>query len=161
MDSKEGNSSDNNLRRKASIRKCHDQISLSDTPKLSGLILSLMLETGWHVSLPLKVFRTESQGEILIRGEGYNTPGVCHQLSNGFELKHDMLSGDEGVKIKSTRVSSNLNLDNTPLLTCGPLLRLYKSNVKHVYFMYITSTYIHLDQWKSFMSLESRSHMKW
>ena len=37
----------------------------------------------------------------------YNTPGVCHQLSNGFELKHGMLSGDEGVKIKSTRVSSN------------------------------------------------------
>ena len=25
-----------------------------------------------------------------------NAPGVCHQLSNGFELKHDMLSGDEG-----------------------------------------------------------------
>ena len=77
--------------------------------------------------------------------------GVCHQLSNGFELKHDMLSGDEGVKIKSTRVSSNLNLDNAPLLTCGPLLRLCKSNVKHAYFMYITSTCIHLDQWKSFM----------
>ena len=85
------------------------------------------------------------------KGEGYNTPGVCHQLSNGFELKHDMLSGDEGVKIKSIRVSSNLNLDNTPLLTCGPLLRLCKSNVKHAYFMYITSTCIHLDQWKSFM----------
>ena len=81
----------------------------------------------------------------------YNTLGVCHQLSNGFELKHDMLSGDEGVKIKSTRVSSNLNLDNTPLLTCGPLLRLCKSNVKHAYFMYITSTCIHLDQCKSFM----------
>ena len=31
-----------------------------------------------------------------------NTPGVCHQLSNGFELKHDMSSGNEGVKIKST-----------------------------------------------------------
>ena len=26
-----------------------------------------------------------------------NTPGVCHPLSNVFELKHDMLSGDEGV----------------------------------------------------------------
>ena len=22
-----------------------------------------------------------------------NTPGVCHQLSNGFKLNHDMLSG--------------------------------------------------------------------
>ena len=30
-----------------------------------------------------------------------NTPGICHQLSNGFELKHDMLSGDDGVKINS------------------------------------------------------------
>ena len=59
-------------------------------------MLSLMLENGCYASLPLKVFRTESQGEILIRGEGYNTPGVCHQLSNGFELEHHMLSGDEG-----------------------------------------------------------------
>ena len=33
----------------------------------------------------------------------YNTPNVCHQLSNGIELKHDMSSGNEGVKIKSTR----------------------------------------------------------
>ena len=55
-----------------------------------------MLENGWHASLPLKVFRTESRGKILIRGEGYNTQGVCHQLSNEYELKHDMLSGDEG-----------------------------------------------------------------
>ena len=62
-----------------------------------------------------------------------------------------MLSGDEGVKIKSTRVSSNLNLDNAPLLTYGSLLRLCKSKVKHAYFMYITSTCIHFDQWKSFM----------
>ena len=42
MDAKEGNSSDNSLRQRASIRKCRDQISLSDTPKLSGLMLSLM-----------------------------------------------------------------------------------------------------------------------
>ena len=53
-----------------------------------------------------------------------NTPGVCHQLSNGFELKHGMLSGNEGVKIKSTRVSSNLNLDNTPLLTMCTLVKI-------------------------------------
>jgi len=53
-----------------------------------------------------------------------NTLGVCHQLSNGFELKHGMLSGDEGVKIKSTRVSSNLNLDNTPLLTMCTLVKI-------------------------------------
>ena len=49
------------------------------------------------------------------------------------------------------KLSPNLNLDNTPLLTRGPLLRLCKSNVKHAYFIYITSTCIHLDQWKSFM----------
>ena len=47
-------------------------------------------------------------------------------------------------------MSPNLNLDNTPLLTCGPELRLGMSNVKHAYFMYITSTCIHHDQWKSF-----------
>ena len=63
-----------------------------------------MLETRWQVSLPIKVFRTESRDVIPLRGEGYNTPGVCHQLSDGFELKHDMLSGDEGVKIKSTKL---------------------------------------------------------
>ena len=54
-------------------------------------MLSLMLENGRHASLPLIVFRTESQGEILVRGEGCNTLGVYHQLSNGFELKHDIL----------------------------------------------------------------------
>ena len=86
-------------------------------------MLSLMLENGWHASLPIKVFRTESRGEIVVKGEGYNTLGVCHWLSNGFELKHDMLSGDEGVKIKSTRVSSNLNLGNTPFACILTLFR--------------------------------------
>ena len=82
---------------------------------------------------------------------GCNTPGVCHQLSSGFKLNHDMLSGNEGVKIKSTWWSSNLNLGHAQLLTYGPLLRLCKSNVKHAYSMYITSPCIHLDPWKSFM----------
>jgi hypothetical protein len=50
----------------------------------------------------------------------YNTLGVYHQLSSRFELKHDMLSGDEGVKVKSMRVNPNLNLDNTPLLHVDP-----------------------------------------
>ena len=49
------------------------------------------------------------------------------------------------------KLSHNLNLDNTPLLTCGPWLRLGMRNVKHACFMYITSTCIHFDQWKSFM----------
>ena len=103
MDANEENSSDSSLRRRASIKKCLDPISLSDTPKLSSLRLSLILENEGHASLPLKVFCIESRGEIPIRGEGCNTPGVCHQLSNGFKLKHDMLSGDESFKIKSTK----------------------------------------------------------
>ena len=49
------------------------------------------------------------------------------------------------------KMSPNLNLDNTPLLACGPLLRFHKSNVKYGCFMYITSTCIHLEQWKSFV----------
>jgi hypothetical protein len=34
------------------------------------------------------------------QGLSYNTLGVCHQLSSGFELKHDMLNGDDDVKVK-------------------------------------------------------------
>ena len=49
------------------------------------------------------------------------------------------------------KLSPNLNLDNTPLLTCGPWLRSGMSNAKHAYLMYITSTCICLDLWKSFM----------
>ena len=87
-----------------------EQVSESVVTKLASLILklcslrlSLILENEGHASLPLKVFRIESWGEIPIRGEGCNTLGVCHQLSNGFKLKHDMLSGDESFKIKSTK----------------------------------------------------------
>jgi hypothetical protein len=61
---------------------------------LSSLMLSWMLEHGWHASLPSKVFCPEYRDEILLRGEGYNTLGVSHLLSSGFELKHDMLSDD-------------------------------------------------------------------
>jgi hypothetical protein len=43
----------------------------------------------------MKVFRPESRDAILLRGEGCNTPGVCHQLRSGFELKHGILCGDE------------------------------------------------------------------
>jgi hypothetical protein len=32
-----------------------------------------------------------------------NTLGVCHQLSNGFELKHDRLSGDDDGKVNLWR----------------------------------------------------------
>ena len=54
------------------------------------------------------------------------------------------------------KLSPNLNLDNTALLTCGPLLRLGMSNVKHAYFMYITSTCIHSEVWKSFMKFGAK-----
>ena len=67
-------------------------------------------------SLLLKVFRIESRDAIPLRGEGCNTPGVYHQLSTGFELKHDRLSDDEDVKVKSMEMSPNLNSDIAPLL---------------------------------------------
>ena len=60
-------------------------------------------------------------------------------------------SDDEGIVVQSMKFSPNLNLDNIPLLTCGPLLRLCMSNVKHAYFIYITSTCIHSELWKCFM----------
>ena len=64
-----------------------------------------------------------------------------------------MLSGDEGVKIKSTRVSSNLNLDNTPLLAYWPFSDIYLSNVEGAYFMCLTSISTYMNDWKSFMKL--------
>ena len=87
MKANEGNSSNKIYYEEQISESCLDQISLSDTPKLSSLMLSLMLENGWHASLPLKVFHTESQGKIPIRGEGCNTPGVSHELSSEIGLK--------------------------------------------------------------------------
>ena len=54
-----------------------------------------------------------------------NTLGVCHQLSNGFELKHGILSDDEDVKVKPIETSPNLNLDIAPLLAYRPLFKIY------------------------------------
>ena len=45
---------------------------------------------------------------------GCNTPGVCHRLSNEFELKHGILSDDEDVNVKPIETSPNLNLDIAP-----------------------------------------------
>jgi hypothetical protein len=36
----------------------------------------------------LKVFRSESRDEILLRGEGCNTPGVYIPLDNEYGFKH-------------------------------------------------------------------------
>jgi len=68
-------------------------------------------------------------------------------------MKHDMLSGDEGVKIKSTRESSNLNLSNTPLLAYWPVLDIYLSNIEGASFMCLTSIFTHMDDWKSFVKI--------
>jgi hypothetical protein len=43
---------------------------------------------GLHASLPLEVFRSESRDEILLRGEGCNTPGVYLLLNCAYGLKH-------------------------------------------------------------------------
>jgi hypothetical protein len=43
---------------------------------------------GLYASLLLKVFRSESRDEILLRGEGCNTPGVYIPLDNEYGFKH-------------------------------------------------------------------------
>jgi hypothetical protein len=45
-------------------------------------------EHGLHTSLPLEVFCSESRDEILLRGEGCNTPGVYIPLDNEYKFKH-------------------------------------------------------------------------
>ena len=71
-------------RQKFTTKNKYERVSWPNYPlccsKLSSLMLSLMLENGWQASLPLKVFSTESQGEILVRGEGCNTLGVSHKV---------------------------------------------------------------------------------
>ena len=89
MEVNERNSLDQIYYEERISESCLDQISLSDAPKLGSLMLSLMLENGWHASFPLKVFHTKSHDEIPVRGEGFNNPGVSHLLGSGFELKHD------------------------------------------------------------------------
>ena len=87
MEVNERNSSDKIYYKAQILESCLNQISLFDAPKLSSLMLSLILENGWHASLPLKVFHTESRGEIPKKGEGNNTPSVSHQLSTEIGLK--------------------------------------------------------------------------
>jgi hypothetical protein len=43
---------------------------------------------GLHASLLLKVFRSKSRDEILLRGEGCNTLGVYRLLDNEYGFKH-------------------------------------------------------------------------
>ena len=161
MEVNERNSSNKIYYEEQILERCLDQISLSGTPKLSSLMLSLMLEKGWHASLPLKVFRTESCGDIPIREEGYNTLGVCHQLSSGFELKHDRSSGVEDVKVKCMKLSS-ARIWIKHLVYMITLFKIYV----WVMLMKLVSCVSHhslsiVITGKVSWHLESKSHMKW
>jgi hypothetical protein len=46
------------------------------------------MDMGLPASPLLKAFRSESRDEILLRGEGCNTPGVYILLDNEYEFKH-------------------------------------------------------------------------
>jgi hypothetical protein len=48
-------------------------------------------------------FRAELFGSWIELCRDCNTPGVCPSLSNGFELKHDRLSGDDNVEVNLWR----------------------------------------------------------
>jgi hypothetical protein len=57
------------------------------------LCLELPYDFRWygqelHYSLLLEVFRSESRDEILLMGEGCNTPGVYIPLNNEYGFKH-------------------------------------------------------------------------
>jgi hypothetical protein len=54
---------------------------------------------GLHASLLLEVFRSESRDEILLRGEGCNTPGVYIPLDNENGVKHVILVDKTDAKI--------------------------------------------------------------
>jgi hypothetical protein len=52
-----------------------------------------------HASLLLEVFRSESRDEILLRGEGCNTPGVYIPLDNEYGFKHVKLVNKTDTKV--------------------------------------------------------------
>jgi hypothetical protein len=54
---------------------------------------------GLHASLPLEVFRSESRDEILLKGEGCNTPGVYILLDNEYGIKHVISVNETDTKI--------------------------------------------------------------
>jgi hypothetical protein len=97
--------------------------TLSNSPILVPLtrgepLLLYVAATTQVVSTVLVIERAEEGHALLVQRPVYfcNTPGVYHQLSSGFELNHDRLSGDEDVKVKPMETSPNLNLDAAPLL---------------------------------------------
>jgi hypothetical protein len=54
----------------------------------NSLTIIADMEMGLPASPLLKVFCSESRDEILLRGEGCNTPGVYIPLDNEYEFKH-------------------------------------------------------------------------
>jgi hypothetical protein len=56
------------------------------------------MDMGLPVSPLLKVFRSESRDEILLRGEGCNTPGVYISLDNEYRFKHVISVNETDVK---------------------------------------------------------------
>jgi hypothetical protein len=57
-----------------------------------------LLWTGLYASLLLEVFRSESRDEILLRGEGCNTPGVYIPLDNECGFKYVISVNETDVK---------------------------------------------------------------
>ena len=102
----------------------HSRLQLTQSPQpLLLSCLSLRRFLAWISFLPPPATRgalsckaaIEVGGDASAYDQGAcNTPGVCHQLSNGFELEHGILSDDEDVKVKPIETSPNLNLDIAP-----------------------------------------------
>jgi hypothetical protein len=55
---------------------------------LGTAIVIADMDMGLPASLLLEVFRSESRDEILLRGEGCNTPSVYILLDNEYGFKH-------------------------------------------------------------------------
>ena len=88
---------------------------------LSGRQQTRQPRAGRRHFFPIHIHVNTVSINFLAKKIGYcNTSGVCHQLSNGFELKHGILSDDEDVKVKPIETSPNLNLDIAPLLAYRP-----------------------------------------
>ena len=71
-----------------------------ETPAFIWKCLTIIadMDMGLPASPLLKVFRSESRDEILLRGEGCNTPGVYIPLDNEYEFKHVISVGKTDAK---------------------------------------------------------------
>ena len=94
MKANEGNSSDKTY--------YEGQVSESVLTKLASLMLKAKYPNAitdfgkWMTCFSsLKSLSQRISGWDSCKGEGYNTLGVCHPLSSGFELKYGMLSDNQ------------------------------------------------------------------